>query len=136
MPKKSSPPKAVEALKHDDAKRKNIPTAEFQSVLEKEKLDPKRVAYPRNRDLDPQLVWRGKDEQDWSDLVQSVVGATIRESQRDSVIQPRVAESARLPWENVGRESQPQRGCGRCSRGRDENRMAATALRLGMPGGR
>jgi type III restriction enzyme len=29
-----------------------------------------RVAYERrNRDLDPQLVWRGKDEQDWSDLV-------------------------------------------------------------------
>jgi adenine-specific DNA-methyltransferase len=31
---------------------------------------PVRVAYERrNRDLDPQLVWRGKDEQDWSDLV-------------------------------------------------------------------
>ncbi len=29
-----------------------------------------RVAYERrDRDLDPQLVWRGKDEQDWSDLV-------------------------------------------------------------------
>ena len=29
-----------------------------------------RVAYERrNRDLDPQLVWRGKDERDWSDLV-------------------------------------------------------------------
>ena len=32
--------------------------------------DPIRVAYERrNRDLDPQLVWRGKDDQDWSDLV-------------------------------------------------------------------
>lgn len=29
---------------------------------------PRTVAYPRNPDLDPQLVWRGKDEQDWSDL--------------------------------------------------------------------
>jgi len=29
-----------------------------------------QIAYERrNRDLDPQLVWRGKDEQDWSDLV-------------------------------------------------------------------
>ena len=28
------------------------------------------MAYERrNRDLDPQLVWRGKDDQDWSDLV-------------------------------------------------------------------
>src|SRR5437879_4790606 len=35
-----------------------------------EELSPVRVGYERrNRDLDPQLVWRGKDEQDWSDLV-------------------------------------------------------------------
>ena len=31
--------------------------------------DPVPVTYERNRDLDPQFVWRGKDEQDWSDLV-------------------------------------------------------------------
>ena len=73
--------RTVETLKHGEAKRKNIPTAEYQSVMQKEEQDPKRVAYPRassgldaekqarNRDLDPQLVWRGKDEQDWSDLV-------------------------------------------------------------------
>ena len=29
-------------------KRKNIPTAEYQSVLEKEQQDPKKVRYPRN----------------------------------------------------------------------------------------
>ena len=61
--------KTVEALKHDEATRKNIPTAEYQSVLEKEQQNPKQIPYPRNTDLDPQLVWRGKDEQDWSDLV-------------------------------------------------------------------
>src|SRR6266478_4967952 len=72
MPKKLRPIpiKTVETLKHDEATRKNIPTAEFQSVLQKAEKDPVRVAYDRrNRDLDPQLVWRGKDEQDWSDLV-------------------------------------------------------------------
>ena len=38
--------------------------------MEKEAQDAVRIAYKRrNRDLDPQLVWRGKDEQDWSDLV-------------------------------------------------------------------
>jgi adenine-specific DNA-methyltransferase len=59
----------VESLKHDD-KRKNIPTAEYQSLLHDEEKTPIRLAYERrNRDLDPQLVWRGKDEQDWSDLV-------------------------------------------------------------------
>jgi adenine-specific DNA-methyltransferase len=69
MAKKPAAQKSVEALKHDEAKRKNIPTAEYQSVLEKEQQDPKKIRYPRNTDLDPQLVWRGKDEQDWSDLV-------------------------------------------------------------------
>jgi adenine-specific DNA-methyltransferase len=58
--------KTVEAFKHDDAKRKNIPTAEYQSVIQKEEERPKTIKYPRNTDLDPQLVWRGKDEQDWS----------------------------------------------------------------------
>lgn len=63
-------PKDVTAIQHDEAKRKNIPTAEYQSVLQKEAEHPIRVAYERrNRDLDPQLVWRGKDERDWSDLV-------------------------------------------------------------------
>jgi adenine-specific DNA-methyltransferase len=38
--------------------------------MQKEAQSPVRVVYERrNRDLDPQLVWRGKDEQDWSDLV-------------------------------------------------------------------
>jgi adenine-specific DNA-methyltransferase len=72
MARKAKPAagKSVEALRHEEAKRRNIPTAEYQSVLEREAQDPVRVAYERrNRDLDPQLVWRGKDEQDWSDLV-------------------------------------------------------------------
>src|SRR6187431_1484845 len=62
--------KTVDALRHDEAKRSNIPTAEYQAVLDEHARNPVRVAYERrNRDLDPQLVWRGKDEQDWSDLV-------------------------------------------------------------------
>ncbi|NOY81149.1 MAG: site-specific DNA-methyltransferase, partial [Kiritimatiellaeota bacterium] len=70
MAKKPKQPKAVEAFTYDDASRKNIPTAEYQSLMEKAQQTPLRVAYERrNRDLDPQLVWRGKDEQDWSDLV-------------------------------------------------------------------
>ena len=61
--------KKVEALRHQEDKRRNIPTAEHQSVIEKAEEAPKHVRYPRNTDLDPQLVWRGKDYQDWSDLV-------------------------------------------------------------------
>ena len=67
---KPAAPKSVETLTHEEAKRKNIPTAEYQSVMQKEAQDPLSVAYERrNKDLDPQLVWRGKDNQDWSDLV-------------------------------------------------------------------
>jgi len=61
---------SVETLTHDEATRKNIPTAEYQSVMRQDEQSPIRISYQRrNRDLDPQLVWRGKDEQDWSDLV-------------------------------------------------------------------
>lgn len=66
--KASNSRKSVETLTHTEAKRKNIPTAEHSSVVEKETA-PRKIKYPRNTDLDPQLVWRGKDEQDWSDLV-------------------------------------------------------------------
>jgi hypothetical protein len=69
-PAKKPTGKTVATLRHDEASRKNIPTAEYQSMIEREQQSPVRVAYERrNRDLDPQLVWRGKDEQDWSDLV-------------------------------------------------------------------
>jgi adenine-specific DNA-methyltransferase len=78
--------KSVETLTHDEAKRKNIPTAEFQSVLEKEQQDPKKVRYPRNTDLDPQLVWRGKDEQDWSDLVVHAPPLYIQEKVHPKVL--------------------------------------------------
>jgi adenine-specific DNA-methyltransferase len=64
--------KAIEvaALKHKEARRLNIPTAEFESVMDEADKAPLRLAYERrNPDLDPQLVWRGKDVADWSDLV-------------------------------------------------------------------
>src|SRR6266436_9124497 len=66
---KKSGKKTIAVLRHSD-KRRNLPTAEFQEVMQEEEKTPIQVAYERrNRDLDPQLVWRGKDEQDWSDLV-------------------------------------------------------------------
>ena len=69
MAKQPTTNKNVDAITHDDARRRNIPTAEYQSVLDEAQKNPRQVRYPRNTDLDPQLVWRGKDEQDWSDLV-------------------------------------------------------------------
>jgi len=77
----------VETLTHEEASRKNIPTAEFQSVMRKDEQTPIRVAYERrNRDLDPQLVWRGKDEQDWSDLVTHAPPLYIQEKVHPKVL--------------------------------------------------
>src|SRR5437660_4805278 len=78
--------KTVETLKHDEAKRKNIPTAEFQSVLKAEEQHAVRTRYSRNTDLDPQLVWRGKDEQDWSDLVVHAPPLYIQEKVHPKVL--------------------------------------------------
>ncbi|MBI3500006.1 MAG: site-specific DNA-methyltransferase [Proteobacteria bacterium] len=87
MAKKPAAGKTVEALKHDEAKRKNIPTAEYQSVLQKEQENPVRIAYERrNRDLDPQFVWRGKDEKDWSDLVVHAPPLYIQEKVHPKVL--------------------------------------------------
>jgi adenine-specific DNA-methyltransferase len=77
----------IETLVHPDATRKNIPTAEYESVMRPEDKSPVRVAYERrNRDLDPQLVWRGKDEQDWSDLIVQAPPLYIQEKVHPKVI--------------------------------------------------
>ncbi|MBB4399102.1 site-specific DNA-methyltransferase [Bradyrhizobium sp. ERR14] len=115
--------KQVDALKHDAASRRNIPTAEMESFFRREEdaspMPPKH--YRRDRPLaegytrtaeeprvpeliwngakititedqmkelaetgkltlsDAQLVWRGKDKQDWSDLVVNVPPLYIQE---------------------------------------------------------
>lgn len=86
-PQKPKPLTVVETIRHYDANRKNIPTAEYQSVMDKEDQTPIQVAYQRrNRDLDPQLVWRGKDEQDWSDLVVHAPPIYIQEKVHPKVL--------------------------------------------------
>ncbi|GBE53741.1 modification methylase DpnIIB [bacterium BMS3Bbin14] len=87
MTRKKTAKKSIETLTHEEASRKNIPTAEFQSVMRNDEQDPLRVAYERrNRDLDPQLVWRGKDEQDWSDLVVQAPPLYIQEKVHPKVL--------------------------------------------------
>ena len=79
--------KTVDTITHAEASRRNIPTAEYQSVMEKADQSPIQVAYERrNRDLDPQLVWRGKDEQDWSDLVVQAPPLFIQEKVHPKVL--------------------------------------------------
>lgn len=79
--------KIVANITHEDAARTNIPTAELQSVMADDQKSPIRLAYERrNRDLDPQLVWRGKDEQDWSDLVVNAPPLYIQEKVHPKVL--------------------------------------------------
>ena len=82
--KKNTKTKTVETLTHTDEGRPNIPTAELQPVMEDD--DPVPVIYERNRDLDPQFVWRGKDEQDWSDLVVQAPPLFIQEKVHPKVL--------------------------------------------------
>jgi len=103
--KKTKSRLGVEDLTHAEATRKNIPTVEHQSVMLPGEQAPVQVTYPRanaqwlselaalhdqgkhsnafqqrlNRDLDPQLIWRGKDQQDWSDLVVNAPPLYIQE---------------------------------------------------------
>lgn len=79
--------KTVETIRHEEATRKNIPTAEYQSVMNKDEQNPIPVAYARrNCELDPQLVWRGKDEQEWSDLVVQAPPLYIQEKVHPKVL--------------------------------------------------
>ena len=81
MPRRrAKQPKSVETFTYEEARRRNLPSAEHQPLMRDEEQSPIRRAYERrNRDLDPQLVWRGKDEQDWSDLVVNAPPLYIQE---------------------------------------------------------
>ena len=85
--KKPKKRKRVAALTHGGAKRANIPTAEAQPIMAEEDKAPVGLAYERrNRDLDPQLVWRGKDEQDAADLVVQAPPLFIQEKVHPKVL--------------------------------------------------
>ncbi|PEQ10297.1 site-specific DNA-methyltransferase [Novosphingobium sp. PC22D] len=84
MPK---PPLSVDALTHDEASRRNAPTAELEPFVPAEVKRPILAAYERrNADLDPQLVWRGKDVADWSDLVVEAPPLYIQEKIHPKVL--------------------------------------------------
>ena len=85
-PLKPAKGKTVATLRHD-AKRKNLPTVEYQSLMREADKSPIQVAYERrNRDLDPQFVWRGKDDADWSDLVVPAPPLYIQEKVHPKVL--------------------------------------------------
>jgi adenine-specific DNA-methyltransferase len=78
MANKNNTRTKVESIRHKD-KRANIPTEELRDFVADEELAPKTMLYPRDPSLDPQLVWKAKDEQDREDLAVPVVPVYIQE---------------------------------------------------------
>lgn len=94
--KTAAGPVPVEAFKHED-KRVNVPPADSEALVSPDVAQPNQLRYPRNPDLDPQLVWKGKDDQDAEDLVvdappiyiqEKIVPQVIIENLRKAVEKP------------------------------------------------
>ncbi len=76
----TAPAAELETLRHPaDVTRRNIPTAETSSLMADVEATAPPMLYPRNPDLDPQLVWRGKDAQDAAPLSVPTVPIYIQE---------------------------------------------------------
>jgi len=85
-PRKKAPagPTPVDAIVHGD-KRANLPLADAPEWDNAEVEQPVTLRYPRDPSLDPQLVWKGKDELDGEDLAVPAPPIYIQEK-----IDPRV----------------------------------------------
>ena len=93
----------VRSLRHKD-RRKNIPPAEMESVVNDDIRSSIETFYARrNNALDPQLVWRGKDTHNWSDLVVSAPPLYIQEK-----VQPKALMDDLLRETLVRRNEEPE----------------------------
>lgn len=90
----SAGPTPVEALVHDDS-RVNIPTADAYDFIDEQAAQVETLRYPRDPSLDPQLVWKGKDEQDASDLVVDAPPIFIQEKIDPRVLIENLRDTAR-----------------------------------------
>lgn len=95
MAKKAKTKTVVDTV-HGEAKRVGIPTEEFGDLVAKKDVAPVTLRYPRNPDLDPQLVWKGKDAQDADDLTVKAMPIFIQEKiHPKTIINDLKEESAR-----------------------------------------
>ncbi len=86
----------VESITHDD-KRANLPTADAHDFVGPELEQPIPVRYPRDPSLDPQLVWKGKDELDGEDLVADAPPIYIQEKIDPRVLIENLRDTAARP---------------------------------------
>ena len=103
MAKTGKAAKTVETLTHDGARRRNAPTAEAHALMTDADKAPVRLAYARrDRDLDPQLVWRGKDEQDESDLIVQAPPLYIQEKVHPKALVDELVRASECPGGDDG----------------------------------
>jgi adenine-specific DNA-methyltransferase len=90
------PKKSIEIVEtvHKD-RRSNIPTEELRDFVTVDENTPKTMLYPRDSSLDPQLVWRGKDEQDSEPLAVPVLPIYIQEKVKPQAIIASLQKEAR-----------------------------------------
>lgn len=98
MAAKPQGPTPVDAITHDD-KRVNIPTADAQDFVDETMRAPIPLRYPRDPTLDPQLVWKGKDEQDQDDLSVEAPPLYIQEKVDPRVLIENLRRTAARPEE-------------------------------------
>src|SRR6059058_5584805 len=72
-------PTEITSIRHKKDTRVNIPTEELRDFVAEDEQAPKTMRYPRDAALDPQLVWKGKDEQNAADLEVPTVPIYIQE---------------------------------------------------------
>jgi adenine-specific DNA-methyltransferase len=105
MPKKDGTPVKVESIRHQD-KRANIPTEELRDFVADDERAPSTMLYPRDPSLDPQLVWKGKDEQDREDLTVPVVPIYIQQKiHPQAIIDDLLAHAARRTGGRVAEDA-------------------------------
>jgi hypothetical protein len=106
-----------------------VTRAEFESIMREQDKTPIQLAYERrNRDLDPQLVWRGKDEQDWSDLIVSAPPLYIQEKVHPQVLIEDLKRQSQLRARSAARRTP--------SRSRARRRRRARSRAPARPPGR
>lgn len=89
-------PTKVEVTRHND-KRTNIPTDELRSFVVDAEKEPTQLVYERDTSLDPQLVWRGKDQQDLDGLEVPAVPIYIQEKIHPRVLIENLRRTAERP---------------------------------------
>ena len=95
MGKKPKSPTEITSTRHTKDTRVNIPTEELRDFVAEDEKAPKAMLYPRDPSLDPQLVWKGKDEQDASALEVPVVPIYIQEKVHPQALVENLRQTAK-----------------------------------------